>query len=284
MLFPQRTINCKGKLLSLDRPLLMAILNVTPDSFYIGSRTQSVDDAVERAGQFLLEGADILDIGGMSSRPGAELVPARVEADRVIPVIEAIHTSYPDAVISVDTVYAAVARAAVAAGAGMVNDISAGSLDEELWPTVAELQVPYILMHMKGRPETMKAEAVYEDLLTEIWDFMAERIGRLRLLGIKDIIIDPGFGFGKTIDHNFQLLRQLHAFKTFDLPLLTGISRKSMIWRTLDIPATEALNGSSALHMVALQQGTDILRVHDVRAAREVVTLWERIYRAGDDA
>lgn len=260
----------------------MAILNATPDSFYIGSRTQSVNDAVERAGRFLLEGADILDVGGMSTRPGAEVIPARLEADRVVPVIEAIHATYPTAVISVDTVHASVARAAVAAGASIVNDISAGSLDADLWPTVAELQVPYVLMHMKGRPETMKQQAVYEDLLTDIWDFLAERIGQLRALGLHDIIIDPGFGFGKTIDHNFQLLRHLHAFKTFELPLLTGISRKSMIWRTLDIPAEEALNGSSALHMVALQQGADLLRVHDVRAAREVITLWEKLYPASE--
>ncbi len=279
MLHPQTTLNCRGRLLSLERPLVMGILNITPDSFYTGSRIMDVRATVERAGRMLAAGAAILDIGGMSSRPGAEVIAPDMEWARIQPVIEAILEAFPEAILSIDTVHPTVARRAVVAGVRLINDISAGRIDPEMYATVAALRVPYILMHMRGRPETMAEEARkgYTDLLTEIWDFLAAEVGRLRELGVIDIIIDPGFGFGKTIAHNFELLRHLHAFRTFDLPLLAGLSRKSMIWRTLGITPEAALNGTTALNLVALQQGANILRVHDVREAVEVVDLFWRM-------
>jgi dihydropteroate synthase len=277
MLPAQRTLNCNGRLLTLDQPRIMGILNVTPDSFYAGSRVDSVQAAVDRAGEMLAAGADILDIGGMSTRPGARVIDPAEEADRVGPVIGAVARAFPEAIISVDTVYAETARLAVAAGAGMVNDISAGSLDPDLFATVAELQVPYVLMHMQGRPENMREHTDYDDLLNDIWDFLAQKIGELRSLGQLDIIVDPGLGFGKTIDQNFTILRNLHAFRTFDLPLMIGLSRKSMIWKTLEVDPSAALNGTTALHVIALQQGAHILRVHDVAPAREVVQLMARL-------
>ncbi len=273
MLPVPRTLNCNGRLLTLDQPRIMGILNATPDSFYAGSRVDSVQAAVDRAGAMLAAGADILDIGGMSTRPGADVIDPAEEADRVGPVISAVARAFPEAIISVDTVYAATARLAVGAGAGMVNDISAGSLDEHLLATVAELGVPYVLMHMQGRPENMKQRTDYDDLLTDIWDFLARKISHLRSLGQLDIIVDPGLGFGKTIEQNFKILHNLHAFRTLDLPLLVGLSRKSMIWKTLEVDPSAALNGTTALHVIALQQGANILRVHDVAPAREVVRL-----------
>ncbi len=283
MLDQQKTLNCRGRLLVLDQPKVMGILNITDDSFYAGSRLPNVEGAIERAGNMLAGGATILDVGGMSSRPGAPLSEAVEEADRVVPVIEALAGAFPEALISVDTVHALVARQAIAAGAHLINDISAGRFDPDLYSTVAKLGVPYILMHMKGKPENMMQQAVYESLLTEVWDFLAAEIGKLRALGVRDIVVDPGFGFGKTVAHNFELLRQLHAFRTFDLPVLAGVSRKSMIWRTLGTSPEKALNGTTALHMVALQQGASILRVHDVVEAVEVVRLWQELYPNGAD-
>ena len=277
MLPVQHTLNCNGRLLTLDRPRIMGILNATPDSFYAGSRVDSVSAAVDRAGEMLEAGADILDVGGMSTRPGAEIITPAEEADRVGPVLSALVGTFPEAILSVDTVYAATARLVVEAGAGMINDISAGSLDKNLLATVAELKVPYVLMHMQGRPETMQKQTRYNDLLTDIWDFLARKIAELRTLGQLDIVIDPGLGFGKTIDQNFQILKQLHVFRTLGLPLMIGLSRKSMIWKTLAIDAAAALNGTTALHVIALQQGANILRVHDVAPAREVVRLLERM-------
>lgn len=255
----------------------MGILNATPDSFYAGSRVESVQAAVDRAGEMLEEGADLLDIGGMSTRPGAKVITPEEEAERVGPVVEALVRTFPEAILSVDTVYAATARLVVNAGAGMINDISAGSLDETLLTTVAELKVPYVLMHMQGRPETMRQQTQYDDLLTDIWDFLARKLTELRALGQLDVIIDPGLGFGKTIDQNFRILSQLHAFRTLGVPLLIGLSRKSMIWKTLEIDSAAALNGTTALHVIALQQGANILRVHDVAPAREVIRLMARM-------
>lgn len=273
MLDPQRTLNCGGQLLTLDRPRVMGILNFTPDSFYAGSRQVSVEMAVETAGRMLAEGADILDIGGMSSRPGAELISSKKERKRVIPVIAAIKAAYPEAIISIDTVYAETARAAVAEGAGMVNDVSAGSIDPELFDCLPELRVPYVLMHMRGQPKDMQQHTDYVNLIPEIWDFLAEKNARLTAAGVNDIILDPGFGFGKTLEQNYELLKNLHAFRAMNRPVLAGISRKSMIWRALDTEPSEALNGTTALHVIALQQGAAILRVHDVREAVEVVKL-----------
>jgi len=271
------SLNCKGRLRSLAEPLVMGILNVTPDSFYDGGRYASVDAALFQAASMLEEGAAVIDIGGMSSRPGAEILSPEAELHRVLPVIEAIVQRFPDAILSVDTIHSKTAKACVEAGAAMVNDISGGRLDDQLFQTVADLGVPYVLMHMKGVPGNMQGQAVYEDVVTEVLDFFIEGIGRLRALGVKDILLDPGFGFGKTAAHNFQLLNNLHVFQITGCPLLAGISRKSMIWKTLKITPEEALNGTTALHIVALQQGARILRVHDVRPAMETIRLWETL-------
>lgn len=271
------TLNCRGRLLSLSRPLVMGILNVTPDSFYDGGRYAGVDAALFRASAMLEEGAAIIDIGGMSSRPGAEILSSETELQRVLPVVEAIARRFPEAILSIDTIYSKTARACVEAGAAIINDISGGRLDEQMFETVAELEVPYILMHMKGMPGNMQGQATYEDVVAEVLDFFIESIGRLRSLGVKDIVLDPGFGFGKTSAHNFRLLNNLHVFQITGCPLLAGVSRKSMIWKTLKITPEAALNGTTALHVIALQQGARILRVHDVRPAVETICLWETL-------
>lgn len=271
------TLNCKGRLLSLEQPLVMGILNVTPDSFYDGGRYAGVDAALFQASAMLEEGAAILDIGGMSSRPGAEILSSEMELQRVLPVVEAIVQRFPEAVLSIDTIHSKTAKVCVEAGAAIVNDISGGRLDGEMFQMAAELDVPYVLMHMKGVPGNMQGQAVYEDVVAEVLDFFIEGIGRLRALGVKDILLDPGFGFGKTAAHNFRLLNNLHVFQITGCPLLAGISRKSMIWKTLKIAPEAALNGTTALHVVALQQGARILRVHDVRPAVETIRLWETL-------
>lgn len=272
-------LNCNGKLIDCSVPLVMGILNTTPDSFYDGGQYDALEQAVARGKQLWEEGARLIDVGGASSRPGAQVVPVEEELRRVVPVIRALHQELPEVVLSVDTWRAEVAAAAVEAGASMVNDISAGELDEDLLKTVADLGVPYVLMHMKGRPETMQQAPTYSDVVVEVLDFMIKKVIQLRELGVKDILIDPGFGFGKTIEHNYELLRRMGELKTvLQLPVLAGISRKSMIYKTLGSTASEALNGTSALHMVALQQGADILRVHDVKEAVEVRTLFRTLY------
>lgn len=277
MLQTRLTLNCKGKLLSLETPLVMGILNITPDSFYMASRYQQIDDILQQAEKMLSEGATILDIGGMSSRPGAEIISAEEELQRVLPAIEAIIKNFPEALLSIDTVQAAVARQSVEAGAALINDISAGRLDEKMYSTVAELGVPYVLMHMQGTPRTMQQEPTYEDVSLEVLDFFIAEVGKLRALGIKDIILDPGFGFGKTLSHNYQLLKRLHVFQILELPILVGISRKSMVYKPFGGSAKEALNGTTALHLVALQQGAQLLRVHDVKEAMEVIQLWKQL-------
>jgi dihydropteroate synthase len=256
-----------------DWPLIMAIINVTPDSFYSGSRVVLENQALILAEKHISEGADILDIGGMSTRPGAEIVTEQEELDRVLPVIAAIKQNWPEVVLSIDTYRAPVASAAVASGAALVNDVSAGALDSDLLQTVAKLQVPYILMHMQGTPQTMQIKPEYESVTSTVHQFFEEKLKLLRALGIKDIWLDPGFGFGKTVEQNFQLLRDLEHFTDLDCPLLVGLSRKSMIYKTLGVTAEEALNGTTALHMAALMHGAQVLRVHDVGAAHEVVRL-----------
>lgn len=277
MLAKQQSLCCAGQLLLLQPAKVMGILNITPDSFYAGSRKAKLEAALESATEMLAAGAAILDIGGMSSRPGAEIIAPQTEQDRILPVIQGIKAAHPDCIISVDTVYADTARKAVAAGAGMINDISAGSLDPELFPCVAELGVPYVLMHMRGEPKTMQDNTQYEDIVTEVWDFLAQKNAQLTALGVKDVILDPGFGFGKSVVQNYQLLHNLRAFGSFNRPVLAGISRKSMIWKALGISPETALNASTALHVVALQEGASLLRVHDVREAVEVVRLLEII-------
>jgi dihydropteroate synthase len=270
---PIDTLNCGGRILTVDKPLVMGILNVTPDSFYSGSIAGSVDEYLVRAAKMLEDGAAIIDVGGQSTRPGSERIEADVEIRRVIPVIEAIRKAHPHAVISIDTYHAAVARAAVEAGASMVNDISGGELDLQMIPTVASLGVPYIIMHMKGDPSNMQDLAVYADLTREVIDYFISKVNTCRKAGIKDIIIDPGFGFAKLPDHNFLLLRQLNMFRILGLPILAGLSRKSTIYKTLGTTAEHALNGTTVLNTIALLNGASILRVHDIREAVEAIAL-----------
>lgn len=276
------SLNCKGRLLVVDKPLVMGILNITPDSFYPGSRVESVDDVLRRAETQLQEGATILDIGGQSTRPGSSALDAETELNRVIKPIEAIHQHFPEVFISIDTYHAKVAREAVHAGASLVNDISAGLLDPQMIPVVAGLKVPYIFMHMKGTPQTMQQQAQYSDVTREVLEHLQARKAVIEAAGIRDIIIDPGFGFGKTQSHNFRLLRELSVFSLLKAPLLLGISRKSFIWKTLGVTpdSTAALEGSTALHMAGLMNGAQLLRVHDVAEAVAVIRLFQEMQQA----
>jgi len=273
-------LNCRGRLLNVDKPMIMGIINTTPDSFFAPSRQQLLDGVLSRAEEMLHLGAAILDMGGQSTRPGSRAVSAAEETDRVVPAIEAVHRHFPDAVISVDTYYASVAEAAVQAGASIINDISAGRLDENLLPAVARLRVPYVLMHMAGTPQHMQDAPHYTNVVREVMDFFIAELARLQKLGITDVILDPGFGFGKTIAHNFQLLRQLELFQLLQRPLLLGVSRKSTIYKTLGTTADQALNGTTVLHTVGLQKGAQLLRVHDVKEAREAVLLLQAMQEA----
>ncbi len=268
------TLNCKGKLLTLDSPIIMGIINITPDSFYKESRIQQMDGIMARTQQMITEGADIIDIGGQSTRPGSIRITAEDEAERVVPVVENIKQHFPDAIISVDTFYATVAQKAVAAGAAIINDISSGDMDPDMIETIARLQVPYICMHMKGTPDTMQQQPHYDDVVKEVLDYLILKVKTCTDAGIKDIIIDPGFGFGKNVTHNFRLLHSLSLFNMIERPLLVGLSRKSTISKILSVPAEEALNGTTVLNTIALMNGAKILRVHDVKAAREAVKLF----------
>jgi dihydropteroate synthase len=271
-------INAGGKLIDLSKPKVMGILNVTPDSFYDGSRYNTDKEILEAAEGMLKDGAEILDVGGYSSRPGAMDISMEEEGKRVFNAIKLINREFPDAIISIDTFRADIAsEAVVGCGALMINDISGGEADSKMFLTLEKLNVPYILMHMKGNPRTMQSKPLYDDVVADILKWFGERIFRLTSRGIKDIIIDPGIGFGKTADNNFELIRRLGDFSITGLPLLVGISRKSMIWKTLEISAGEALNGTTAMNAVALLHGADILRVHDVKEAVQTVKLINRI-------
>jgi dihydropteroate synthase len=269
------TLNCKGRILVVDKPLVMGILNTTPDSFYAGSRYMGAG-IIQQAEKMIGEGATLLDIGGQSTRPGSERISQEEELKRVIGAVEAIHRQFPDMFISIDTYYAKVAAEAVAAGASIINDISAGSLDPDMIATAGSLQVPYVLMHMQGRPENMQQTPVYENVTRDVLDFFVQQVARCRQAGMHDIILDPGFGFGKTARHNFELLKNLSVFKMLELPLLLGISRKGVIYKTLGTTAAEALNGTTVLHTMGLMNGAHILRVHDVREAVEAIKLHEQ--------
>jgi len=272
-------INIRGRLIDLDHPRVMGIINVTDDSFYEGSRCGSISEVIQVAGDMLADGADILDVGGCSTRPGALEVPEEDEKKRVCSAVEAIRKHFPEAVISVDSWRAGVAEAAVgSAGADIINDISGGEMDDGMFPLVERLNVPYVMMHMQGTPKTMQVKPHYENVVSDILSWFGTRIARLHQAGVKDIIIDPGFGFGKSVEDNFELLRRLNEFRIASLPVLVGLSRKSMIWKTLDISPAEALTGTAALNMTALMKGASLLRVHDVKEARQVVTLFEKIY------
>ena len=273
------TLNCKGRVLAINQPLVMGIINVTPDSFYEGSRNSDQSAVLRIAEQMLKEGADILDLGGQSTRPGSTLLDAGQELQRIVDPIEAIHRNFPDAIISIDSFYSNVVKTAVEAGASIVNDTSAGSIDLQLIPTVAGLKVPYVLMHMKGMPGNMQASPAYEDVTREVLDFLIQKKVLLQEAGIIDIIVDPGFGFGKTPAHNFELLKNLSVFKMLQAPLLLGISRKSTISKTLGVTTEQALNGTTVLNTIGLMQGASILRVHDVKEAREAVILHQHCIR-----
>lgn len=276
------SLNCNGRLLVLDGPKIMGILNATPDSFYAASRVTETQAAVDTAGTMLEAGATFIDVGGMSSRPGAELITAAEEMERVLPIIEAISKTFPEAFVSCDTIYGATARAAVAHGAAMINDISAGNLDAELFPTLPDLRVPYVLMHMPGKPADMqqKTNQYGREVVTHVWDFLAQKLVELRESGVHDVLIDVGWGFGKTVAQNYELLANLEVFKQLDAPILVGVSRKSSIYKPLGISAKESLAATTALHLYALQRGADILRVHDVPEARQAIELYHLLREA----
>jgi len=275
----QLTLNLSGRLVSLEKPLVMGIVNVTPDSFFAGSRIDGAKALGERLDTLVREGAALADLGAYSSRPGAEEVSPEEERRRLRPALQILRDEYPDLPVSVDTFRSDVARMAVEEyGASMINDISGGGLDPAMYRTMAELQVPYILMHMKGDPQTMQQQASYSDVMLEVIDYFAQRVGQLLELGVHDIVLDPGFGFSKTTAQNYELLAQLGSLvEAFTQPLLVGVSRKSMIYRPLGISPEEALNGTTFLHALALERGAKILRVHDVRPAVEAVQLYEEL-------
>lgn len=269
----KKTINCGGKIINLSTPVVMGVINITPDSFYYGSRYRYPLDAIKQAERMLQEGATILDMGAASSRPGAMILEPGLEQERLLPALKAVKKQFPEAIISIDTYHSSTARIAVDTGAHMINDISAGRIDPDMFSTVRELQVPYVIMHMQGLPSNMQERPNYKNLLREIAHFFAEKIDRLKQLGVHDIIIDPGFGFGKTLEQNYQLLANLDFFAITGLPILAGLSRKSMINKVLGTSPAEALNGTTVLNTLALNCGADILRVHDVKEAMEVIKI-----------
>lgn len=272
----KKTLNCGGKLLDLSTPRVMGIINTTPDSFYEPSRSQNIDQALRQAEQMLIDGADVLDIGGMSTRPGAMLIDPKTEQERILPLIKSLVKHFGEVIVSVDTVYATTAQAAVDAGVGIINDVSAGKFDAQLLPTIAQLRVPYVLMHLQGTPDTMQQNPHYpHGVVPMVVQFLADKLAFLRQLGIYDVVIDPGFGFGKTTEHNYQLLKSLSVLQILGQPIMSGVSRKGMIWRTLGIDAKQALNGTTVVHTIALLNGATLLRVHDVKEAIEAIKLVE---------
>jgi len=274
---PNKTLLVQGKIMDMTSPKVMGVLNVTPDSFYDGGKFVEEGSIIKQAEKMLTEGADFLDVGGYSSRPHAIDITDKEEFGRVIPVVNLLLKEFPAAIISIDTFRSAVAKAAVDCGAALVNDISAGELDKAMVETAAALRVPYIAMHMQGTPQTMTQFTNYENLTKEITDYFHRKISQLQSAGLKDIIIDPGFGFAKTVDQNFELLNKLEHLRIFEKPVLVGLSRKSMIWRTLKTKPESALNGTTVLNTLALLKGASILRVHDVKEAKEIIQLMNRL-------
>ncbi|WP_198514254.1 dihydropteroate synthase [Algoriphagus formosus] len=279
-LFPQKiTLQIKGRLILWDETQIMGVMNLTPDSFYEGSRLKlNKEEVLGRAQQMINDGADILDIGGYSSRPGAANISIEEEIQRIEDPIHWISEEFPEIIISVDTFRSEVARRGIEAGAHMINDISGGSLDPNMYETISELSVPYIIMHMQGTPQNMQGKTDYENILREILNYFSEKLHIIREFGIKDVIIDPGFGFAKTLEQNYFLLKNLELFDMINLPILVGLSRKSMIYKLLEVEPSEALNGTTALNMVALMKGANILRVHDVKEANETRKLFKQLY------
>lgn len=274
----KHTLNIRGGLIDLTRPKVMGILNITPDSFYDGGRYSGNDLVIERVEKLLSEGATFIDIGAFSSRPGALQITEDEEYNRLKPVVTLVRKKYPESIISVDTFRSSIARKMVGEyGVDMINDISAGIMDNEMFNTIADLHVPYVMMHMKGTPAKMQDNPTYDNVTSEILTYFSEKLHALKLLGVPDIIVDPGFGFGKTLDHNYELLANLDSFNMMELPIMAGLSRKSMIYKFFDTSPDEALNGSTVLHTIALLKGVDILRVHDVKEAIEAIALVEKI-------
>ncbi len=272
-----KTLNVNGKIMDLSVPKVMGILNITPDSFFDGNRYISPASILKQVEKMMTEGADFIDVGGYSSRPGASEISLEEELSRVLPVIELIHANFPQSIISIDTFRSQVALQAVKLGAGIVNDISAGELDNKMIETVAAMKVPYLAMHMRGTPQTMSGLTHYENLLNEVTTYFHQKIKSFHEMGIKDVLIDPGFGFAKTADQNFELLNHLEHLRVIGKPVVVGLSRKSMIWRTLNTSADYALNGTTALHAIALLKGANILRVHDVKEAMETIKLITKV-------
>lgn len=271
----KNSISIRGKLMDLSIPKIMGIINITPDSFYDKSRVMDKNSILTKIEQMISEGVDIIDLGAMSSRPGANIIEEEVELNRLIPIVECITTNFPTTILSIDTIRARVAQQAIDNGAHIINDISAGNFDNNMLITVGKLNVPYICMHSKGLPIEMQLNPNYENVLVEITDFFIKKIGVCQTLGIKDIIIDPGFGFGKSIAHNYTLLKHLNTFQFLNHPILVGLSRKSMIYKALNIPIEETLPATTALNLMALQNGAKILRVHDVKAAKQAINLYQ---------
>ena len=271
------TINCKGQLIDLSQPKVMGILNITPNSFFDGGRYSSEKEILAKVDKMLAEGATFIDIGAYSSKPSAEFVSEEEELNRIVPVVQLLVKHFPEILISIDTFRSEVAKACIENGAAIINDISAGNLDDKMLEVIAQYNVPYIMMHMRGTPETMQSMTEYEDIVKEVLLYFSEKIRKARSLGINDLIVDPGFGFAKTIEQNYEIMQKLELFHHLELPLLIGISRKSMIHKTLEINADEALNGTTVLNTIALSKGTQILRVHDVKEAVECVKLYEKM-------
>ena len=270
-------VNCKDQLIDLSVPRVMGILNVTPNSFFDGGKYKNEDEIISQVEKMLLEGATFIDIGAYSSKPSAEFVSEQEEIDRIVPAIELILKHFPQTLLSIDTFRAEVAKASIESGAAIINDIAAGELDDKMFDVIAGYNVPYIMMHMRGNPQTMQSLTQYEDIVKELLFYFSEKVKKARSLGIHDLIIDPGFGFAKTTDQNYEVLQNMELFNVLELPVLAGISRKSMIYKTLNNTAQEALNGTTVLNTIALTKGAKILRVHDVKEAVECVTLYNKM-------
>ncbi|WP_316634735.1 dihydropteroate synthase [uncultured Flavobacterium sp.] len=271
------TINCKGKLIDLSIPKVMGILNVTPNSFFDGGKYKNEDEIISQVDKMLSEGATFIDIGAYSSRPSAEFVTEQEEMERIVPVIELILKHFPETLLSIDTFRAEVAKVSLESGAAIINDIAAGELDDKMFEVIAQYNVPYIMMHMRGNPQTMQTLTQYDDIVKEILFYFSEKVKKARSFGINDLILDPGFGFAKTTDQNYEVLQKMELFNLLELPVLAGVSRKSMIYKTLGNTAQEALNGTTVLNTIALTKGAKILRVHDVKEAMECIALFEKM-------
>ena len=270
-------INCKGQIIDLSTPKIMGILNITPNSFYDGGKYSLENNAISQVEKMLKEGATFIDIGAYSSKPNAEFISQEEELIRIIPVVKSILKEFPEALLSIDTFRSSVAQECLNNGAALINDISAGSLDEKMMEVISKYNVPYIMMHLRGTPQTMQSQTNYEHLINEMITYFSDKVNKARSLGINDLIIDPGFGFAKTTDQNYEILSNLELFKVLELPILAGVSRKSMIYKPLEVTANDALNGTTVLNTISITKGANIIRVHDVKEALECIKLCEKL-------